>query len=196
MAKAEAEAAKAAAWKAALAKAAVAHAAYTAKEAAAAAGEAKAEETKKAAMAMEREERRRLEAEKAARVASNPRKEWSSIEDELIRTGVAQLGPKWRAIAAQLPDRSGDAVRKRWSRLQEAMHGPAPKQNGAAGPTGPGTSGGGGGGGGGDGDGGGGGGDGGGGGSMGNGAARQPGTEESSKLGQRSVVHSFEKKER
>ena len=139
------------------------------------------------------------------RVASNPRKEWSSTEDELIRNGVAQLGYKWRVIAAQLPGRSDDAVRNRWSRLQEAMHGPAPKQNGAAGPTGPGTSGGGGGGvggggggggGGGDGDGGGGGGDGGGGGSMGNGAARQPGTEESSKLGQRSVVHSFEKKER
>ena len=54
------------------------------------------------------------------RVASNPRKEWSSTEDELIRNGVAQLGYKWRVIAAQLPGRSDDAVRNRWSRLQQS----------------------------------------------------------------------------
>ena len=119
------------------------------------------------------------------RVASNPRKEWSSTEDELIRNAVAQLGYKWRVIAAQLPGRSDDAVRNRWSRLQEAMHGSAPKQNGPAGPAGPSTDGGGG-------DGGGGG---GGGGSTGNGAVRQPGTEELSKLAHKSV-HSFEKKVR
>ena len=129
------------------------------------------------------------------RVASNPRKEWSSIEDELIRNGVAQLGYKWRVIAAQLPGRSDDAVRNRWSRLQEAMHGPAPpKQSGAAGPVGPGPGTGG------SGDGGDGGGTGTGTGTgTGNGAARQPGTEEPSKLEQKSVTHSrimFEKKER
>ena len=73
------------------------------------------------------------------RVASNPRKEWSATEDELIRNGVAQMGYKWRVIgdpnpnpnlltltrtrtrtrtrtltrrviAAQLPGRSDDAV--------------------------------------------------------------------------------------
>ncbi|EOD07024.1 hypothetical protein EMIHUDRAFT_58434, partial [Emiliania huxleyi CCMP1516] len=46
-------------------------------------------------------------------------KEWSPHEDELIRRGVEQLGCRWRVIAAQLPGRSDDAVRNRWSRLQD-----------------------------------------------------------------------------
>jgi len=48
--------------------------------------------------------------------AALPRKEWSPHEDELIRKGVEQLGCRWRVIAAQLPGRSDDAVRNRWSR--------------------------------------------------------------------------------
>ena len=78
-----------------------------------------------------------------AQVAAHPRKEWSSAEDELIRHGVQQLGYKWRVIAAQLPGRSDDAVRNRWSRLQEVrgheqqLH----TQNIAAGLAGPGTGG-------------------------------------------------------
>ena len=68
-------------------------------------------------------------------VAALPRKEWSLAEDELIRNGVQQLGCKWRVIAAQLPGRSDDAVRNRWSRLQESMRGPEqrpPKPHSAA----------------------------------------------------------------
>jgi hypothetical protein len=37
------------------------------------------------------------------RVASNPRKEWSATEDELIRNGVAQMGYKWRVLGAPRP---------------------------------------------------------------------------------------------
>ena len=54
-------------------------------------------------------------------VSALPRKEWSAEEDALIRSGVEQLGCRWRVIAAQLPGRSDDAVRNRWSRLQESM---------------------------------------------------------------------------
>ena len=56
-------------------------------------------------------------------VSALPRKEWSAEEDTLIRSGVEQLGCRWRVIAAQLPGRSDDAVRNRWSRLQESMRG-------------------------------------------------------------------------
>ena len=38
------------------------------------------------------------------RVASNPRKEWSATEDELIRNGVAQMGYKWRVIGDPNPN--------------------------------------------------------------------------------------------
>ena len=68
-------------------------------------------------------------------VAALPRKEWSLTEDDLIRHGVQRLGCKWRVIAAQLPGRSDDAVRNRWSRLQESMRPPEqqpPNPNGAA----------------------------------------------------------------
>jgi len=56
-------------------------------------------------------------------VSALPRKEWSAEEDALIRSGVEQLGCRWRVIAAQLPGRSDDAVRNRWSRLQESLRG-------------------------------------------------------------------------
>ena len=56
-------------------------------------------------------------------VSALPRKEWSAEEDALIRNGVEQLGCRWRVIAAQLPGRSDDAVRNRWSRLQESLRG-------------------------------------------------------------------------
>jgi len=69
-------------------------------------------------------------------MAALPRKEWSLVEDDLIRHGVQRLGCKWRVIAAQLPGRSDDAVRNRWSRLQESMRVPEqrvpPKPIGAA----------------------------------------------------------------
>ena len=50
-------------------------------------------------------------------VAHN-RKEWTEWEDAAIRSGVLELGLRWRAIAARLPGRSDDAVRNRWARLQ------------------------------------------------------------------------------
>ena len=56
-------------------------------------------------------------------VSALPRKEWSADEDALIKRGVEQLGCRWRVIAAQLPGRSDDAVRNRWSRLQESLRG-------------------------------------------------------------------------
>ena len=122
------------------------------------------------------------------------RKEWTTAEDEIIQNGVAMFGCKWRRIAAQLPGRSDDAVRNRWSRLHEAMHRslqakrvteePAPTQHGAAGPGGGGGAGGGGGGG-------------GGGYTAGDGAAgRQPGPGAASKQEQKSTAHSTEQKER
>ena len=51
------------------------------------------------------------------------RKEWTAAEDEIIQSGVAMFGCKWRRIAAQLPGRSDDAVR---NRLKEARDGPLP----------------------------------------------------------------------
>ena len=52
------------------------------------------------------------------------RKEWTTAEDEIIQSGVAKFGCKWRRIAEQLPGRSDDAVRNRWNRLKEARDGP------------------------------------------------------------------------
>lgn len=46
------------------------------------------------------------------------RREWTADEDDLIRNGVAAWGNRWRRIAEQLPGRSDDAVRNRWSRLR------------------------------------------------------------------------------
>ena len=45
------------------------------------------------------------------------RKEWSAEEDAAILAAVQRHGQKWRVIAAELPDRSDDAVRNRWKRL-------------------------------------------------------------------------------
>ena len=54
------------------------------------------------------------------------RLDWTSEEDELIRSSVQAHGCKrWREIAAQLPGRSDDAVRNRWSRLQQQSAQPA-----------------------------------------------------------------------
>lgn len=64
-------------------------------------------------------------AKRQTQAAALPRKEWSPHEDELIRRGVEQLGCRWRVIAAQLPGRSDDAVRNRWSRLQDTVKGRA-----------------------------------------------------------------------
>ena len=50
--------------------------------------------------------------------AAHNRKEWTEWEDAAIRSGVLELGLRWRAIAARLPGRSDDAVRNRWARLQ------------------------------------------------------------------------------
>jgi len=63
-------------------------------------------------------------------VSALPRKEWSADEDALIRNGVERLGCRWRLIAAQLPGRSDDAVRNRWSRLQDSIRGPGVPSSG------------------------------------------------------------------
>jgi len=47
------------------------------------------------------------------------RKEWTTVEDDIIRELMSVHGCKWRRIAAQLPGRSDDAVRNRWNRLKE-----------------------------------------------------------------------------
>jgi hypothetical protein len=59
------------------------------------------------------------------------RKEWTTAEDEIIQSGVAMFGCKWRRIAVQLPGRSDDAVRNRWNRLKEARDGPLAEAAGA-----------------------------------------------------------------
>ena len=45
---------------------------------------------------------------------------WTRAEDEVILQGVASFGYKWRRLASMLPNRSDDAVRNRWHRLEEA----------------------------------------------------------------------------
>ena len=46
-------------------------------------------------------------------------KEWTAADDEIIQSGVAMFGGKWRRIAAQLPGRSETAIRNRWNRLEK-----------------------------------------------------------------------------
>lgn len=45
---------------------------------------------------------------------------WSCAEDELICSAVHELGFKWSQIAARLGDRTDNAVRNRWHRLEAA----------------------------------------------------------------------------
>ena len=45
---------------------------------------------------------------------------WTLAEDTILLEGVATIGPKWRRIAEKLPERSGNAVRNRFKRLEEA----------------------------------------------------------------------------
>ena len=47
-------------------------------------------------------------------------KHWSAAEDALIRSGIESFGRKWGQIAAQLPGRSDENCRSRWSRLPPA----------------------------------------------------------------------------
>lgn len=61
---------------------------------------------------------------RAGYASDGMRKEWQQWQDDAILEAVGRLGPKWRAISALFPDRSDDAVRNRWTRLQ--MRGSAP----------------------------------------------------------------------
>ena len=44
---------------------------------------------------------------------------WTLAEDTILLEGVATIGPKWRRIAEKLPERSGNAVRNRFKRLEK-----------------------------------------------------------------------------
>ena len=62
----------------------------------------------------------KLKKEKTTDKDGPYRKEWTSVEDELIVEAVRELGPKWRQIASALQTgRSDDAVRNRYNRLME-----------------------------------------------------------------------------
>merc|ERR1712006_59200 len=47
------------------------------------------------------------------------RRDWTAGEDDMVRKGVATWGHRWRRIAEQLPGRSEDSIRNRWSRLKK-----------------------------------------------------------------------------
>jgi hypothetical protein len=49
----------------------------------------------------------------------NGRKEWSAEEDAAICVSVERHGYKWRLVAADVPGRTDDAVRNRWTRINE-----------------------------------------------------------------------------
>merc|ERR1719230_2179116 len=79
--------------------------------------------------------------DRRSQVAALPRKEWSPAEDELIKDGVERLGCRWRVIAAMLPGRSDDAVRNRWSRLQDSYRAASSKSEPKAGSSSAGSGG-------------------------------------------------------
>ena len=54
------------------------------------------------------------------RQAARNLQNWSAAEDALIRSGIESFGRKWGKIAAQLPGRSDENCRSRWSRLPPA----------------------------------------------------------------------------
>jgi len=56
--------------------------------------------------------------EPAADATERLRMVWTSKEDHIIESAVSCYGHKWRKIAALLPNRSDDAVRNRWHRLE------------------------------------------------------------------------------
>ncbi|KAL1530276.1 hypothetical protein AB1Y20_001188 [Prymnesium parvum] len=70
-----------------------------------------------------------VSGDRRSQVAALPRKEWNEAEDALIKHGVERLGCRWRVIAAMLPGRSDDAVRNRWSRLQDSYRGSSGKSD-------------------------------------------------------------------
>ena len=62
----------------------------------------------------------KLKKEKTTDKDGPYRKEWTTVEDELIVEKVREIGPKWRQIASALQTgRSDDAVRNRYNRLME-----------------------------------------------------------------------------
>jgi len=44
---------------------------------------------------------------------------WTLAEDKILLEGVTTVGPKWRRIAVMLPNRSEDALRNRFKRLEK-----------------------------------------------------------------------------
>ena len=56
----------------------------------------------------------------ASLTGQNKKLAWGQAEDKLISAAVAHFGTQWNRIAALLPNRSEDAVRNRWHRLQKA----------------------------------------------------------------------------
>lgn len=58
-------------------------------------------------------------SQEAGDVRSRP---WTPPEDEIIRAGVEKYGKKWVHIASQLENRTADAVRNRFHRLEGSHH--------------------------------------------------------------------------
>ena len=60
-------------------------------------------------------------AQKRRRSEQPPKQGWTRHEDATILQIVSQVGTKWSAIAAQLPGRSNEAVRMRYTRIQKEL---------------------------------------------------------------------------